>query len=305
VPESAIGATLVRAVPVVADQSLAGHRNKLFAGLSGGLLGFVIVMCGWQIALFAALFGGIVQFETYAGIHVIGCVILASWLVFRKNGSLDEERNSAALQIVAWSAFAGPFGALVATALAFNPTQPRARLSPDEDLIDHSAIERAERLHVALLERRLRFEGASTIRPLIDVIAEGSRSEKLEALRVVYRRHEAGLSTVLKRALQDSDTSVRVLAATVIAKLHATYSQNIGAWQAAATASPDIPQNWQTLAGARLAYAESELLESPRARAQIELAVGDLSRATELDPDGEASTALLGRARRKLAGWRS
>jgi hypothetical protein len=291
--------------PVAAHQSLAGDSDGLFAGLTSWLIAFVIVVCIWQIALFAALFGGVVQFETYAGIHFIGCFVLAGWLVFRKNGSMIDERNSAALQVVAWSAFAGPFGAFVAMALALRPTRARSRISPDGDLTDRSAMERAERVHVALLDRRLRLEGASSIRPLIDVIAEGSRSEKLEALRVVYRRHEAGLSTVLKRALQDSDTSVRVLAATVIAKLHATYSQNIGAWQAAATASPDIPQNWQTLAGARLAYAESELLESPRARAQIELAVGDLSRATELDPDGEASTALLGRARRKLAGWRS
>ena len=240
------------------------------------MLGFVILVCGWQIVLFAALFGGIVQFETYAGIHVIGCLILASWLVSRKNRSQVDEQNSAALQIVAWSAFAGPFGALVAMAFAFCPTQRHARISPDEDLVNRPAIERAERVHVAMLDRRLRLEGASSIRPLIDVIAEGSRSEKLEALRVIYRRHEAGLSTVLKRALQDSDTSVRVLAATVIAKLHATYSSNIGACQAAVTASPEIPQNWQTLAEARLAYSESELLESPRARAQIELAVGDL-----------------------------
>jgi hypothetical protein len=156
-----------------------------------------------------------------------------------------------------------------------------------------------------LLDRRLRLEGTSSICPLIDVISEGSRSEKLEALRVVYRRYEAGLSTVLKRALQDSDTSVRVLAATVIAKLHATYSHNIGDYQAAVTANSEIAKNWQTLAEARLAYAESELLESPRARAQIVLATGDLSRAAELDPDDEASAVLLGRLRRQLAAWRT
>jgi hypothetical protein len=287
--------------PVVADPSLAGYSAQLFAGLSGWLLGFAIVVCGWQIALFAALFGGIMQFDTYAGIHVIGCFVLATWLVFRANRSLVDGRKFAALQIVAWSAFAGPFGAFVATALAFSPTLARSRISPDGDLTDQSAIERNERVHIALLDHRLRLEGASSISPLIDVIAEGSRLEKLEALRVVYRRYEAGLSTVLKRALQDPDTSVRVLAATVIAKLHATYSHKIGDRQVEATANPDIAQNWQTLAEARLAYAESELLESPRARRQIELAVGDLERATELDSNGEASASLFGRARRQLA----
>jgi hypothetical protein len=287
--------------PVAAHQSLAGDSDGLFAGLTSWLLAFVIVVCIWQIALFAGLFGGVVQFETYAGIHVIGCFVLAGWLAFRKNGPMIDERNSAALQVVAWSAFAGPFGAFVAMALALRPTRARSRISPDGDLRDRSAMERAERVHVALLDRRLRLEGASSIRPLIDVIAEGSRSEKLEALRVVYRRYEAGLSTVLKRALQDSDTSVRVLAATVIAKLHATYSHRIGDCQAAVAANSEIAKNWQSLAEARLVYAESELLESSRARAQIELALGDLSRAHELDP--EASAVLLASVRRQLAAW--
>ena len=103
--------------PAVADQSLAGQSDNLFAGLSGWLLGFAIVVCGWQIALFVVLFCGLVPFQTYAGIHIVGCFILAGWLLVRKNG----KRNSAALQMVAWSAFAGPFGALVAGALAVPP----------------------------------------------------------------------------------------------------------------------------------------------------------------------------------------
>jgi hypothetical protein len=291
--------------PLAADQSLAGHRDKLLAGLTVWLLGFAVVVCSWQIALFAALFGGIVQFETYVGIHVIGCLTLAGWLMSRKNGSIIDEQNSAALQIVAWAAFAGAFGAFVATALAFHPTGNGSRISPDGDLTDSSAMDRTDRVHAALLDRRLRLERASSIRPLIDVIGEGSRSEKLEALRVAYRRYEAGLSTVLKRALQDSDTSVRVLAATVIAKLHGTYSHNIGVYQAAVTANPELAKNWLTLAEARLAYAESELLESPRARAQIELAAGDLSRADTLDPDSESSATLLDRVRQQSAAWRT
>jgi hypothetical protein len=262
--------------PAVANASLAGHNDKLFAALTGWLLSFVVVVCGWQIALFAALLGGLFQFEAYAGIHVIGCFVLMAWVVFRTTGSLGDQRRSSALQVVAWTAFAGPFGAFVAAALAVPPASTNSRVSLEGNVTDHPAIERTERVHVALLDRRLRLEGANRIRPLIDVIAEGSRSEKLEALRVIYRRHEAGLSTVLKRALQDSDTSVRVLAATVIAKLHATYSNSIGDRQGEAAANPKVAQNWQTLAEARMAYAESELLESPRARAQVQLAVGDL-----------------------------
>jgi hypothetical protein len=279
------------------------QRGERFAGVTG----FALVILGWQIALFVALFNGVIQLGAYAGIHFLGCTVLAAWLVWRLSRSAVGERNSAALQIVAWSAFAGPFGAFVATVLAFPKALIPSSIPSDSgtnDLTtDRSEIERVERAHIALLDRRVRLDGASGIRPLMDVIAEGSRSEKLEALRVVYRRYEAGLRTVLKRALQDPDTSVRVLAATVTAKLHATYGRAIDDRQAEAAVNPELAQNWQTLAKARLEYAESGLLESARARAQIEFAIDDLSRAAELDSAGGASATLLDRARRQLTAW--
>ena len=292
-----------------AAQSLAGRgpigwRNDLRAGLTGWLPGFVTLLLGWQTALFVALLGGVIQLGAYAGIHILGCLVLAAWPALRLYRSVDDERTSAAVQIVVWSAFAGPFGAFVAAALAFPKALAPKKISPDadaDDLPGHAEIGRVERAHIALLDRRVRLEGASRVRPLIDVIAEGTRSEKFEALRLVYRRYEAGLSTVLNRALRDpDDASVRVLAATVIAKLHATYSRNIGDRQNEAAANPELAQNWQTLAEARLAYAQCGLLDSPRAREQIELAIGDLSRAAELDPAGGASL-VLEKARRQLA----
>jgi hypothetical protein len=112
-----------------------------------------------------------------------------------------------------------------------------------------------EGTHVALLDRRIRIEGACRINPLMDVIAEGAQAEKLEALGVIYRRYEARLSVVLKRAMQDSDASVRVLAATVIAKLHGTYTRKIGDCQAAAAVQPALAQNWREAGEARIGYA--------------------------------------------------
>ena len=292
-----------------AAQSLAGPDHIVspgrlsvrFAGQTGWLPGLVILLLGWQTALFVALLGGVIQLGTYAGIHILGCLVLAAWPALRLYRSVDDERNSAALQIVFWSAFAGPFGAFVAAGLALPRALAPTKISPDaDDLPGRAEIERVERAHIALLDRRVRLEGASRVRPLIDVIAEGTRSEKFEALRLVYRRYEAGLSTLLDRALKDPDASVRVLAATVIAKLHATYSRTIGDHQTEAAANPEQAQNWQTLAEARLAYAQCGLLDSPRARAQIELAIGDLSRAAELDPACGASS-VLEKARRQLA----
>jgi hypothetical protein len=47
----------------------------------GWLLGFVIMLLGWQIALFLALVGGVIQFGVYAGTHILGCFVLAAYLV--------------------------------------------------------------------------------------------------------------------------------------------------------------------------------------------------------------------------------
>jgi hypothetical protein len=300
-----------------AVQSLAGCGDCVrlvrevdrFVGPTNWLLGFVIVLLGWQIALLLALLGGVIELGAYVGIHFFGCFLLAACLVWRLNAPTIDVRYSTALQIVAWSAFAGPFGAFVAAALSF-PTAPiGSKISRDGDIdsltTDGFAIGRVERMHIALLDSRVRLEGACRIRPLMDVIAEGSRSEKLEALGVIYRRYDARLSAVLKRALQDPDTSVRVLAATITAKLHATYSRKITDCQSATIEKPRLGQNWRNVAEARLAYAESGLLEAPRSRVQIEFAVADFSRAAELDPADRASASCRDRARRQLAAWRT
>jgi hypothetical protein len=281
------------------------RRVDRLVGRTVWLLVFVVALLGWQIALSLALLGGIIELGACAVIHFFGCLVLAACLGLRLNSPAIDNRYSAALQIVAWSALAGPFGAFVAAALALPSAPMRSKILRDSDVdsltTDCSAMERVERMHITLLDRRVRLEGACRIRPLMDVIAEGSQSEKLEALGVIYRKYEARLSAVLKRALRDPDTSVRVLAATVTAKLHATYSRKIGDCQTAAAAKPRLAQNWRNVAEARLAYAESGLLEAPRARAQIEFAVGDLSRAAELDPADRALASRLDSALRQLA----
>jgi hypothetical protein len=285
------------------------RRVDRLVGRTVWLLVFVVALLGWQIALSLALLGGIIELGAYAVIHFFGCLVLAACLGLRLNSPAIDNRYSAALQIVAWSALAGPFGAFVAAALALPSAPMRSKILRDSDVdsltTDCSAMERVERMHITLLDRRVRLEGACRIRPLMDVIAEGSQSEKLEALGVIYRKYEARLSAVLKRALRDPDTSVRVLAATVTAKLHATYSRKIGDCQTAAAAKPRLAQNWRNVAEARLAYAESGLLEASRARAQIEFAVGDLSRAAELDPADRALASRVNSARRQLAASRT
>ena len=176
-------------------------------GLANKLSGFAVLLLVWQIALLLALLDGMIDLGAYAGIHCFSCAGLAAYLAWCLKASASGDRYSAALQIVAWSAVAGPFGAFVAAALSLPaaPISPKVLRDVDIDsLTPDPANEHTELLHVSLLDRRVRIEGACLVRPLMDVIAEGSQPEKLEALGIIYRKYEARLNVVLKRALQDS-----------------------------------------------------------------------------------------------------
>jgi hypothetical protein len=278
------------------------------SGLVSHLLVFVVVLLAWQIALLIALLSELIELDLYLGNHFAGCLALAAWLFRGLRAAELDSADSAALQIVAWTAFAGPFGVFVAAALSFQQGSIHSEVMSGNDVedtrIDRHQSKRVEHMHLALLDHRVRLTGADSIRPLMDVIAEGARSEKLEALGGLYRRYGADLGPVLKRALKDPDTSVRVLAATVAAKLHGTFGRKIGDCQAATDATPNLAQSWRNIADARLGYAESGLLEAQRACAEIEFAIGDLLRAAEIDPADRETRSRLEGARRQLAAWK-
>jgi hypothetical protein len=289
----------------------AAHPAPTRAGSSGtrGLPGFILVMFAWQAGLCLAYANGGVEFALFVTIHVAGCCALVAWLSWQcRAASLDTAAYSAALQVVGWTALAGPFGALVSLALALSLPADRAERAGarrvSEDRAHHSQLGPAERLHQALRDSRIHVDGAQKVRPLRDVIAEGSQPEKLETLGVLYRKFGPDLAFVLKEGLRAPDTSVRVLAATVTAKLHATFTRRIGDHQAITAAGPETAAIWLQLAEARLAYAQSGMLEQARARAEIELAIGDLVRACELAPDDRQVSDRLEDARRCLEAER-
>ena len=284
---------------IAAEAAPVGMRRESIATMNFGLLGLACLLLIEQIVLLFAIVDRDIELGTYVGAHLFCCAVLVCYLACLRN------RDLSALQIVGWSAIGGPFGTLVAMALTLPlgvVTTPQTATDASTDPLtdDRSTIGSIERMHTALLDRRVRLQDAGRVRPLIDVVVEGSRSEKLEALSIAYWRYEGKLGVLLKRALRDYDTSVRVLAATVIAKLHAKYGRRIGDCQNMVASEPDIGHNWRQVAESRIAYAESTLLEGARARAQVESAMGELTRALELDPADAACAACLSQARRLL-----
>ncbi len=237
------------------------------------------ILLGCSLVAFEAMLFVLLYTERFiwplaVGVHLALCLNVA--LPGLRNigrSAPGAERQGAMLQLAVWTALLGPFGALIGMTLLL----PRAGTGSAASIADTAAAaaepdampSRLETLHNTLLDGRLRLDGAHAIRPLLDIIIEGTTAERLDALGLIAKHYLPAFAPALKRALQDPDTSVRVLAATVMAQLHNRHTKHIGALQDAAQAAPEL-KVWRMLAEARLAYAASGLLEPDRAKREMD-----------------------------------
>jgi hypothetical protein len=279
--------------------------------VSGSLALVVLVFC-LEAALFLAFVTGRFDTPVFAGLHLCVCAVTATlarrWVGRPGVAGDGREWVAVVLQLAAWSAVAGPFGSLAAGALlvprrrrAESATGASAAEAAFQPELIRPELTRLEQLHGSLLDNRLRIARAHAIRPLLSVIIDGTQAEKLDALSLISKRFDPALAPVLKRALEDKDGSVRVLAATVTAHQHNVFTKRIGALQATARAAPEVTSHWYDLAQARFDYAESRLLEASQVETEVGHAVQHLERATALDPDNAATRTLLDAVRQSLA----
>ena len=146
------------------------------------------------------------------------------------------------------------------------------------------AHSRLTALHTAINDHRLRILGAHASRPLLDIVIEATTAEKLDALSLIAKRYTPAFAPALRKALEDADGSVRVLAATVMAQLNNDHTRHIGALQNTALAAP-TGASWRALAEARLAYAASGLLDADRAQREADEGRACLARADALEAE--------------------
>jgi hypothetical protein len=198
--------------------------------------------------------------------------------------ALTLARLTAWLQLIGWTACLGPFGALIgAMLLPWNAdTAALAAAAPPDP-----APSRLTALHTAITDHRLRILGAHASRPLLDIVIEATTAEKLGALSLIAKRYTPALAPALRKALEDADGSVRVLAATVMAQLNNGHTRHIGALQNIAQAAP-THASWRALAEARLGYAASGLLDADRAQREADEGRACLARADALDAEDGA-----------------
>lgn len=253
-------------------------------------------------ALFLTFAADRLDMRAFVSLHLALCAATATvgaWWVKRPSAVLNaRDKTAVMLQLVGCTLIAGPFGAAIAGALL---VPQRAQANHAEDAADGAAVRpnltRLELLHSSLLDKRLRLERVHNIRPLLDVIIEGTQTERLHALSLICKRYDPAMAPTLKRALEDKDGSVRVLAAKVIAQQHDVHTRRIGASQAAARAAPEILSHWRDLGRAHLEYAESGLLEASRAGAEARQARDHLARGAGLDLSNDVAGTGLDAAR--------
>jgi hypothetical protein len=260
------------------------------------LLPLVLCLLCTQSALLVAFATGSLGLGAFASIHLAMCVAAGTfgrWWLASPPGNADDD-TAMVLQLAVWTTLAGPLGTVVAAALLV-PRSAEANLLEASSAADAARPElsRVELLHFSLLDSRLRLEHAHTVRPLLDIILEGTQPEKFDALSLISKRYDAALAAVLRRALEDKDGSVRVLAATVMAQQHNAFTKAIGALQSAARAAPETPGHWSDLAQAHFDYAASGLLEPSRVEAETGQAFDHLTRAANLDPGNAVIRARL------------
>jgi hypothetical protein len=253
-----------------------------------------------QSALFLVFATGHCDIRTFLILHLALCAGTATfgrwWIGAPRTADGTDDTTATVLQLAAWTAVAGPFGAVVAAALLV-PRSAAANDSPTGP----PGLTRLELLHRSLLDNRLRLERAHAIRPLLDVIIEGAQTEKFDALSLISKRYNPALAPALKRALEDKDASVRVLAATVMAQQNNASTKRIGALQTVARAQPETSRHWCELGQAHFDYAVSGLLEASRAKTEASQALAHLVRAAELDPSDVVTQARLTAVRRFVA----
>lgn len=262
----------------------------------------LLLVCGLlclEAALFVALSADYLDMPVVLSIHLGLCAMTATigrWWVKAHSAVEDVDDNAMTiLQLAAWTTLAGPFGTVVGAMLLVPRRGATVQTDATADAGSNSSAmpvgtdrrhepTRLELLHSTLLDGRLRIAGAHSVRPLLDVIIEGTQIEKLDALSLISKRFAPALAPALRRALEDGDSSVRVLAATVTAQQHNARTKRIGALQAIARAAPERSSGWGALGQAHLDYAESGLLEASRAEAEASQGRAYMARAEQLDP---------------------
>lgn len=207
-----------------------------------------------------------------------------------------------------WLALAGVFGLMVHAVSVYRRDDPTAQNAGDTDrqavpawldLQDTTAASLVddrdtlvEEVCARIRDNRFDLDLTEPTISLYDCMETGTQQEQLNALRVIANDYASDFAPIVQAATVSRDMAVRVMAATVMAKLRKRFADEVEAAERCLAEQAADPELSRQLGEACLAYADSGLLSDElarryRQRAESVLGHADASGATRL-PGGEA-----------------
>lgn len=174
-------------------------------------------------------------------VHLASVALLAVWVFRRTSGS--RRRNLGLISLIS-VALLGPIGALGALVSACVILFSWGKESSFEKWYEQTVLDPLERLdrNADTLEKFSRSTvraASSRAKSFHDVLDHGDYESKQKILAHVGSRYRAEYASIVRRALADSDPSMRVRAATVMEKIDSSFARELVKREAARRLSPN------------------------------------------------------------------
>lgn len=173
-----------------------------------------------------------------------------------------------ALQLTLWTAVAGTLGALIwlAAVAAARGEPQNGDHFPDlmNAQIHDEGASRLNDLRANIRDDRVRLNGAHEIKALCDIFLGDCDRSKLNALVALARNYDRCMAPALALALSSRDAAVRVLGASVLARLQQRHADTVTTSAARTELEPRSADAWRALAHAHMTFARSGLLNRER-----------------------------------------
>lgn len=225
-----------------------------------------------------AIFAERLSIVWWAVAHLASVLILAMAAV----RCHDHRDRDALIWVSLWLALAGVFGLIVHAASLYRRNQIQTDEAVDaegaavpawldaQDLAAASQTDERDALVegvcARLRDNRFDLDLTEPTISLYDCMETGTQQEQLNALRVIANDYASDFAPILQAATVSRDMAVRVMAATVMAKLRKRFADDVEAAERRLADAPADTDASRQLTEACLAYADSGLLGDELAR---------------------------------------
>lgn len=142
--------------------------------------------------------------------------------------------------------------------------------------------------------------GESAVASFIDVLRRGSTDKKIAVIALLSKNFRPDFAPVLKVALSDETSAIRVQAATAVAKIEDRFVKQVQKFERALERSPNDNAHKRQLAMLYDAYAFTGILDAARERANREKALDLWIEVFGSDPTNEEAWLAVGRLLMRL-----